>query len=1209
LRANCPQRFAALCFLAAVVMVFPAAVLTAQTVGTGSIVGVVTDPQEKPIGNARVEIRNKAKGAVSRVTTSAAGLYSSGPLQPGSYELEIDVTGFTLAHVALSVRVGNAARADVTMHVATEKPPAGEIQSGTTVNIEQATVQGVLNAGLVEQLPINGRNVFDLAQLEPGVQTQDGGVLDPTKNGIDSISITSRYGRAPRVAMDGLDISDEIVGATTQNIPASAIQEFQLAQSLLDFSTGLTSSGAVNVITRSGSGALHGELFGTFRGNQGAAALPGATKSPFQREQFGAGAGGAVIKDRVFWFADAERTQQNLTAAEPFVFPFDGLGASLSEPYREFATDERVDWNMRGSTRAFYRLNFFENNDDRPFGAASSTQRLRSINNTLTNALGADFRTGVYAHSLRFEYLKLHSSVNDATSGLSAVDNPIPGLGINLGASTSGSCALSAGGAYCGGPSGLGPHQLEQSNALAKYDGSRVLDKHVIRYGLTFDRIEGARLAAYSAFPQAGTTSIGNSLSSDPTSYPADFVTLGNGLGAATNKSAFGFHAGALNPDNRIEMYVSDRWVATPKLTVTYGLQYVHDTGRTDSNLGGLPDLNQWGAAYGNAIRNPGLNFAPQLGFAWNAGGDGKTVIRGGAGLFYENQLGINTLYDQPARLANGIFAASPQVCTGAVPNPFVWPTSPGAVGTTVAGGAGTVVANPTTGVLEVSPNFCGGTIAAVAPQILALNGAYQSATASLTGPQPNPSFVGTTLTALNPNYDLLYPGYRTPRSWQMNLGIEKEIYPGTILSIDYLRNVGEHFLIGQDINHSGAARSFNQANAVAARDAAQLANGCAAGLDQATCMIQKLGQAGAQTAYSAAGLDSNLQTTGGAPCSYCAFPGINAITGNRGTVGGVDMLFPDGRSLYSGLQAKVVQRILKPVYGVKSAHFEVSYTLSRFESQEQDQDLINLAADNDNPTRFTGPNGLNRKHQISFGGTFDLPLGIKFGAVGHFYSPLPQNLLLPELTHGGEIFASDWLGAGLGSRGAPEPLPGTKTGQFETSTNVNNLDGVITSYNHNFANQFTPAGQCLVSSVTGSPNNVFSCPGQIAGPEVMTPTDMFALGWVMPTLNSVVAYPTGIPWLKSMDLRASYPFKIRDRITIEPSASVFNAFNFWNAFLPGNLPGASLLPGQNGLLAPNVVGGITPGSALTPFRAGFQSGTYALGAPRLFEFGLRISF
>jgi hypothetical protein len=77
----------------------------------------------------------------------------------------------------------------------------------------------------------------------------------------------------------------------------------------------------------------------------------------------------------------------------------------------------------------------------------------------------------------------------------------------------------------------------------------------------------------------------------------------------------------------------------------------------------------------------------------------------------------------------------------------------------------------------------------------------------------------------------------------------------------------------------------------------------------------------------------------------------------------------------------------------------------------------------------------------------------------------------------------------------------------------------------------------------------------------------------------------------------------------VEPSASIFNVFNFENAFMAGNLPLASLLPGgPTGTLAPNSVGGVTGGS-LMPFRSSFQSGTFALGAPRQIQFGLRVSF
>src|SRR6202008_3696491 len=129
--------------------------------------------------------------------------------------------------------------------------------SSLEVNTEQATVQGVLNAQQIENLPINGRNFLDLAQLEPGVQIQDGGNFDPTKNGFSSISFGGRFGRTARIEVDGLDISDETVGTTTQNLPASSIQEFQIQQSSLDLSTELTSSGSVNITTKSGTNSYH----------------------------------------------------------------------------------------------------------------------------------------------------------------------------------------------------------------------------------------------------------------------------------------------------------------------------------------------------------------------------------------------------------------------------------------------------------------------------------------------------------------------------------------------------------------------------------------------------------------------------------------------------------------------------------------------------------------------------------------------------------------------------------------------------------------------------------------------------------------------------------------------------------------------------------------------------------------------------------------
>jgi hypothetical protein len=1163
----------------------PATVAAQTTISTGSITGTVTDQSGGVVPGAKVTISNEATGAVVNITTTGAGTYNSGALIPGDYTVKVEAKGFQTSVVPVTVQVGVTSNGNMTLEVGSEATVVEVAATGVQVNTQQATVQGVLTASQIETLPVNGRNFLDLAQLEPGVQIQEGSTFDPTKNGFSSISFEGRYGRTARIEMDGVDISDETVGTTTQNVPASAIQEFQLAQSTMDLSTELTSSGAVSITTRSGSNDLHGQGFGLFRGNQIAARLPGVTPPTFQRAQFGGRLGGALIKDKLFWFLDSERNKQDLMAAEPFAAPFDVLNTTLGEPFREVETDSRLDWNIRGSARAFYRFNFDQNSQIRPFGSASSLQGFKNVDHTPSHAVGLDFITGSFTHSFRFEYLKFMNAIVDGTAAISAgLDNPIPGLGISIGAPVAGNCVLSGGGSYCGGPNLLAPQATVQSDHEIKYDGSKIIGAHVIRYGAIFNHIQGGGFAAFFTFPQVGTASAGTS--SDPTSYPIEYALLGNGVGYSTAEKSFGYPAGGYGPDNRLEWYVGDAWKVRRNFVLNLGLRYVRDTGREDSNYGPLPVLNDWAPGLGNRVRTPNDDFAPQVSFAWDLKGNGKTVIRAGGGLFYENSIWNNVIFDSPARIQSGIFAYTPAVCYGGAATAFTWPTSISA-GTSVAGGAGIAGAGNT-----VMPTFCGNTIASSGQAVIALSKAFESAAASVTGPSPNPNYIGTTLAAPNADgFDVFDPNYRTSRSWQMNVGIQRELHPGTIISADFIRNIGEHYLIAIDQNHSGAARSFNLANAVAARDAAQTGNGCPAGPGQAACMITKLGQAGAQSAYSAAGLDSNIAVTGGYPCASCAFPGTNPVSGNSGTVGAMDMLEPLGRSVYDGLQVKLIQKVTNPVRGLKAANFQVSYSLSRFDSLVLDQDFVNLATNNDNPLQFMGPNSLDRTHQISFGGTFNFPWYTQLSFIGHFYSPLSDTLELPELTSGGEIFATDWLGSGLGSEAAPEPVPGTQIGQFMRGINAGNLQNVISTYNSKYAGTLTPAGT------------------QVVNAGVMTSADMTAMGWVMPPLPSVAPGALGLPWLRAFDLELAWPIPIlKERLKITPSVSVFNLFNFSNAFLPGNLPLSPLYPGPNGLIAPNAVGGVTQG-AILPYRASFQSGTYALGAPRQFEFGLKLDF
>src|SRR5947209_12675680 len=232
-----------------------------STIATGSIQGTVTDPNDAVVPNASVTITNSATGEAKKVTPSSSGTFASGALTSGAYEVRIEAQGFQTVLTKIAVQVGVVTSGNTRLAIGKTSEVVEVAGSAVQVNTEQATVQGVLTAQQIDNLPINGRNFLDLAQLEPGVQIQDGGNFDPTKNGYSSISFGGRFGRTARIEVDGVDISDETVGTTTQNIPAGAIEQFQISQSSLDLSTELTSSGAVNVVTRSGSNKWHGEAF------------------------------------------------------------------------------------------------------------------------------------------------------------------------------------------------------------------------------------------------------------------------------------------------------------------------------------------------------------------------------------------------------------------------------------------------------------------------------------------------------------------------------------------------------------------------------------------------------------------------------------------------------------------------------------------------------------------------------------------------------------------------------------------------------------------------------------------------------------------------------------------------------------------------------------------------------------------------------------
>jgi hypothetical protein len=1167
------------------------AVYAQSTGSTGGITGTVTDSQGASVAGAKITISNKETGFSVTLESGSSGVFNLGNQPPGNYVIKIESPNFKTVQVSVTVQVGQIITVNQVLELGAATSTIEVTSSGAQVNQEQASVQDVLTAKDIDQLPVNGRNFLDLATLEPGVQIQDGATFDPTKNGYSSLSFGGRYGRAARILVDGVDISDETVGTVTLNVPESAIQEFQVAQSTLDLSAEETSSGTVNVVTKSGTNEFHGQGYYYGRSNQISARIAPETLD-FGRKQFGGNFGGAFWKDKLFFFGDSEITDQSLQSPVQLNGDFTALSGSYNSPFTERDYLGRLDFNISKSWTLFARYIYNQNSSVRGFNPGVY-QPFANVDHTPAYAVGTDFSFGRSTNSIRFEYLKFRNAIADAVALSGALD-PIPGVSVNITPNGSDVTCLNGGEAFCSGANILAPQNTFQSDHQYKYDGSYIFGKHILRYGVSYNHILGGGFAKFFALqpmvqsvfntanenfanclPGSGcTTPFGPGGASNPGNWPVSTVVFGNGQGFSTERPQFGLPAGG-QYDNRIEWYVGDSWKVLPNLTVTLGLHYGHDTGRVDNDLAPVSALEQFNNQFFNGLQGrvnqPDKNFSPEVGIAWDPWKNGKTVFRIGSGLYYDDAIFNNVLFDRPGRLTQGLFLAEGVPCSAGTPAQLL-------IG--VNGG------NPV--------GYCGQAIGNAAAQIAADQASFQAATAAL-GEGANPNFIGTTLTGNNLNgIQLLAPNYVSPRSVQMNLGVQRQLKPGTVLSVDYVRSVGTHTLLGLDTNKVGDARFFSPANASAA--ISTTLKFCGVGTISAAitlCPTDPLGpndpnfsayvpRPASISDFGANGLDSGFDINAGSPCPTCAFPGINPNLGQN------EMLFPIGRSTYDALLVSVKSQLNHPAPGIKDMNIIASYTLSRYNAQATDNDFVNNAVDFNNPNNFFGPSALDRTNQVAVGAVIDFPFATRLGLTTHWATAAPVTLTLPQAGTPGEIFRTDITGDGT----VGDVAPGTNIGAFGRSITAANINSYINMYNNTYAGQLTPAGQVLVN----------------AG--LFTQAQLTALGAVTPTLTPAPAGQVGNAPLFTFDAHLSWEIKVNklihalpERVVLEPQAALYNVFNFHNYYPAGNQI-SGVLNGQ-----PNSVNGTTISSRSALVTPGSSSGVNWYAVPRQAEFGVKLSF
>lgn len=297
--------------------------LCAQTAGTGAVVGTVTDPSGGVVPGVTVNLTNRDTGVQRTATTDAAGLYRFSLLSPGKYDLEFTAQGFkTQKQTETAILVTETQRLDIVMQVGDRAETITVEAETELIQSESTTLGRVVGETNIRNVPLSNRNYTQIVALSPGVIAN---VTNAAALGRNSQDVWANGGRAidNNYQMDGVQINNfgsakagDWLGYSGIPIPnPDTIQEFKVQTSLYDATYGRGAGANVNVVTRSGSNAFHGNLFEFFRNdvlnaNDFFLNRNGLPKPVLKQNQFGGTFGGSIVQSKLFFFASYQGTRQ-----------------------------------------------------------------------------------------------------------------------------------------------------------------------------------------------------------------------------------------------------------------------------------------------------------------------------------------------------------------------------------------------------------------------------------------------------------------------------------------------------------------------------------------------------------------------------------------------------------------------------------------------------------------------------------------------------------------------------------------------------------------------------------------------------------------------------------------------------------------------------------------------------------------------------------
>jgi hypothetical protein len=651
----------------------------AQT-DTASIRGYVTDQTGALVPTAAVRLIDTDRGLEIGTTTGNAGRYTFAAVRPGRYEIEVEKSGFNLVRLTgITVNVLDNLEKNIRLEVGPLVVAVRVEAAAVNVNTSDAAVSTVIDRQAIDNLPLNGRSVQTLIMMTPGVvatrttfddQGQfsiNGQRADANYFTIDGVSanfgVTGYFPlvQAAGGALPALSVS----GGTNSLVSVDAMQEFRVQASSFAAEFGRTPGGQISVVTRSGTNAFHGAAFEYYRAgaldaNDWFANSNHLAKPDERQHDFGAVAGGPILRDKSFFFASHETLRLRQPTTRQSVVPDLGsrqqasadlrsflsafplpngpslgtglaqFNASYSDPSSLDASSIRLDHAVSQRLQIFGRYNFSPSSLDQrgaPFTtpSLSTVQSVESSVHTATIGATQLIRRAI-SHEMRLNVSRQRLATTfhvDSFGGAA----PLPDSLLFPGGFSSGDSAflllISGVGQYGQGLAGV--DEQRQVNIVDKL--SVIAGRHQLKFGVDYRWLAPSSSPfVYRQFVQfAGVTTVpGGALS-----------------GTAAFVQPATFQANELRSQN-LSLYGQDTWTVSPQFAVTYGVRWDVNPPLKGANAANDPftvvglnnPVTMTLAPRGTPLYDTTYgNIAPRVGLAYQYRG---AVLRAGFGTFYD---------------------------------------------------------------------------------------------------------------------------------------------------------------------------------------------------------------------------------------------------------------------------------------------------------------------------------------------------------------------------------------------------------------------------------------------------------------------------------------------------------------------------------------------------------------------------------------------